>query len=317
MTIQGILELMKKNILATLGIVGLIGGIIFSFTKGSAVHNPSHQLNLPASSPFENNISGIGFLEASSRNISVGSFVPGVVKKVLVNEGDIVKAEDSLLIFNSQVATAQVAIDEKSIKSAEYSVEISKASFGYATDILKRAKKLKPGILTQEEVVKREFDAQKAEAQFNLDKAKLEEAKKKLALSKAALDNFTIYAPVDGIILKIFIKSGEYVSDSTQNPLLTMGTNKPLHVRVQIDENDAWRFDAKAKAVAYLRSNKNISLPLNFVRIDPFAISKQQLSGSSKDLVDTRILEIVYKVESEPKNVFIGQQLDVFIEAKS
>jgi hypothetical protein len=122
---------------------------------------------------------------------------------------------------------------------------------------------------------------------------------------------------VDGIILKIFIKSGEYVSDSTQNPLLTMGNHKPLHVRVQIDENDAWRFDAKAKAVAYLRSNKNISLPLSFVRIDPFAISKQQLSGSSKDLVDTRILEIVYKVESEPKNVFIGQQLDVFIEAKS
>lgn len=136
-------------------------------------------------------------------------------------------------------------------------------------------------------------------------------------LSKAALDNFTIHAPVDGIILKVFIKSGEYVSDSTQNPLLTMGNHKPLHVRVQIDENDAWRFDAKAKAIAYLKSNKDISFPLSFVRIDPYAVPKQQLSGSNKDIVDTRIVEIVYKVEGEPKNVFIGQQLDVFIETKN
>ena len=136
-------------------------------------------------------------------------------------------------------------------------------------------------------------------------------------LSQATLSQFKLKAPVDGIILKVFIKSGEYISDSTQNPLLTMGNDKPLHVRVQIDENDAWRFDAKAKAIAYLRSNKDISMSLSFIRIDPFAISKQQLSGSSKDLVDTRIIEVVYKVEGEPKNVFIGQQLDVFIEAKS
>ena len=317
MTIQDILELMKKNTLATLGIVGLISGIIFSVTKGIVAHNPSHQLSLPASSPFENHIFGIGVLEANSRNISVGSFSPGVVKKVLVNEGDLVKYGDPIIALDSRVATIQVVIDEHVVRSAEYSVEISKANLGYASDLLKRAKKLKAGILSQEEVKKREFDTQRAEAQFNLDKSKLEEAKNKLSLSKAILNQFTLKAPVDGIILKVFIKSGEYISDSTQNPLLTMGNHKPLYVRAQIDETDAWRFDAKAKAVAYLRGNKSISLPLSFVRIEPFAVLKQQLSGSGKDLVDTRIIEIVYKVESEPKNIFIGQQLDVFIEVKS
>ena len=42
---------------------------------------------------------------------------------------------------------------------------------------------------------------------------------------------------------------------------------------------------------------------------------KKQLGGESSELVDTRIIECVYEIEGRPKNIYIGQQMDVFIEA--
>ena len=37
----------------------------------------------------------------------------------------------------------------------------------------------------------------------------------------------------------------------------------PLHVRVDIDENDAWRFRKGGKAIAFLRGNRNFSTELD------------------------------------------------------
>ncbi len=306
---------LSKHFITSLGICGFIGALIYSLTLGSSPIIPSNQLTLPASSPFKHNISGSGFVEANSRNIAVGSFKSGIVSEVFVKEGDIVKQDDPLFSLDHRTELAQITANEKQVDAAAHSIAVAQANLADAEDQLARTKNLKVGVLSQEEVQKRNFAVQRAVAQLKLEQSKYEQAKEQLALSKIALDKLTIKAPIPGLVLKVRICPGEYINETVQTlSPITLGNHCPLHVRVQVDENDVWRFHPEAKAVAYLKGNKDINFNLSFVRLEPYAQPKRQLSGDTSELIDTRIIEIVYRMEENPHKVFIGQQLDVFIE---
>jgi RND family efflux transporter MFP subunit len=273
---------------------------------------------LPPSSPFEFNVSGIGFIEANTRNINVGSFTSGIVVDVLVKEGDNVKKGQPLFLLDQRTAKADVVLKEELVQSSRAAVEVAKVNVADAEDQVRRAKGLRTGLaITQEEVQKREYALQRMKAQLQLQENELDQAKAQLELAKITLEKLTVTAPTDGIILKVRVRPGEYINEATapNNSPILMGNNNPFYLRVQIDENDSWRFNPKAKAFAYLKSNKDIHFPISFVRLEPYAQPKQRLSGESTELVDTRVIEIVYKIEGAPDNIFIGQQMDVFIEA--
>jgi hypothetical protein len=99
--------------------------------------------------------------------------------------------------------------------------------------------------------------------------------------------------------------------------LILLGQLKPLHVRVDVDEHEAWRVNPSEKAIATVRGNANLKTPLTFVRFEPFVLPKKSLTGDSTERVDTRVLQVIYRVEDDTLPLFVGQQMDVFIEAPS
>jgi hypothetical protein len=64
-----------------------------------------------------------------------------------------------------------------------------------------------------------------------------------------------------------------------------------------------------------VRGNRDIRFPLAFVRIEPYVLAKRSLTGDIAERVDTRVLELVYSFDPDGLPVYIGQQVDVFIEA--
>ena len=58
-------------------------------------------------------------------------------------------------------------------------------------------------------------------------------------------------------------------------PLLILGNVSPLHVRVDVNENDAWRVRDGAPAFGTLRGNRDIGTPLTFVRFEPYVVPKK------------------------------------------
>jgi HlyD family secretion protein len=66
--------------------------------------------------------------------------------------------------------------------------------------------------------------------------------------------------------------------------------------------------------VAYLRGNRDIGADLTFYRIEPYVIPKKSLTGDSTERVDTRVLQVLYTFEPGEKPIYVGQQMDVFIE---
>jgi HlyD family secretion protein len=88
-----------------------------------------------------------------------------------------------------------------------------------------------------------------------------------------------------------------------------------LHVRVDIDENDAWRFQPCASAMASVRGNPEIKTPLQYVRTDPDVIPKTTLTGDTTQRTDTRVLQVIYSFDPASLPLYVGQLMDVFIEA--
>ena len=153
--------------------------------------------------------------------------------------------------------------------------------------------------------------AQRREAE-----AKLNEAKAALAGAQADRDKTVVRAPIDGVILKVNVRLGEYAQAGVlANPLMTMGSVDPLHIRVDVDEADSWRIDSKSPAIARLRGNPAISAPLGFVRFEPYVLPKRSLSGDNTERVDTRVLQVIYAFGPKDFPAFVGQQVDVFIKA--
>jgi HlyD family secretion protein len=137
-----------------------------------------------------------------------------------------------------------------------------------------------------------------------------------LAGARADLDKTVVRAPIDGMILKVNVRLGEYAQAGVlANPLMTMGSADPLHIRADVDEADSWRIDAKSPAIARLRGNPAISAPLNFIRFEPYVLPKRSLSGDNTERVDTRVLQVIYAFAPKDFPAFVGQQVDIFIKA--
>jgi hypothetical protein len=70
-----------------------------------------------------------------------------------------------------------------------------------------------------------------------------------------------------------------------------------------------------AAARAYVRGNRDIWTDLKFVGIEPYVVPKRSLTGDSTERVDTRVLQVLYAFEGGRLPIYVGQQMDVFIDA--
>ena len=64
-----------------------------------------------------------------------------------------------------------------------------------------------------------------------------------------------------------------------------------------------------------MRGNADLRTRLTFVRYEPFVVPKKSLTGDSTERVDTRVLQVIYQIENANLPLFVGQQMDVFIDA--
>ena len=87
-----------------------------------------------------------------------------------------------------------------------------------------------------------------------------------------------------------------------------------MHVRVDIDENDAWRFKPEAPAMAFIRGQPKFKTDLTFEYVESYVIPKRSLTGDSTERVDTRVMQVIYSFKHGALPIYPGQQMDVFIE---
>jgi HlyD family secretion protein len=272
----------------------------------------------PASAPFKSFIAGSGIVEAKSRNIAIGTPLSEIVKTIAVKVGDKVKAGTPLFYLDDRNTRAELAVKIADLAKARAGVNEANASLKDARSLSELAEAITDRrAISSEELLRRHNALLISAARLDSAKALVQQAEAALTATQTTLARLVVQAPVDGEVLQVNIRPGEFAQAGTlDTPLLVLGNMDQLHVRVDIDENDAWRFDKNSKAVAYLRGNRDFRTDLVPAYVEPYVVPKKSLTGDSTEQVDTRVLQALYSFDRNQLPVYVGQQMDVFIEAK-
>lgn len=346
--------MIRKYVLPLIALMG-VAFAIYTVRASQKELPPAQPVAPPPTSDFRQQIAGAGLVEAQTENIQISSVVPGVVEKVYVKVGDQVKAGQPLFSVETRDLAAQLLSREAAVRAAEArltklrqsprpedippaqaKLEEAKANLADREDQLRRLRVLRERNAVGEDEFNRAVfavDVAKAQvqgAQADLDRIKagtwapeiqiaqadLDSAKAEVEALKIEWERRTVRAPVDGKILQVKIRQGEYAQTGIlSQPLMLLGNTDQMNVRVDIDENDAWRLVPGAPAIGSLRGNSKLKTQLAFVRIEPYVVPKRSLTGESTERVDTRVLQVIYRVEKADFPIYVGQQMDVFIDA--
>jgi len=133
---------------------------------------------------------------------------------------------------------------------------------------------------------------------------------------KTEIDRLTVRAMSEGEILQVNIVPGQFAALAWKEPLVVLANNQVVNIRVELDESYVPYLKKGARAFAILRSRPGVKFPLEFVRLDPYIVPKRNLMGDNTEKVDTRVIQVVFRVEEpKPLPLFVGQVMDVFIQA--
>jgi multidrug resistance efflux pump len=206
-----------------------------------------------------------------------------------MNDAEAVMARTERLFQKSMVAASDFDKDR-------YAFEAAKAVYGKAKADLER---------TLAGTWKEDLEVAKAAVLM---------AQSQIESIKINLDRLTVRAPMEGEILQLNVRLGQFAALTWKEPMIVLGDSNRLHVRVDIDENDLTFFRKGTEAVATLKGRPSIRFPLKFVYVEPYVVPKQSLTGYNSERVDTRVLQAIYELaEDRPSDVYIGQQMDVYL----
>ena len=338
-------------IIAVIGI-GLAVYTVYKQSRPAPNAPPSGQ---PTKSPFSNRVAGSGLVEPASEIMNIGTSIPGTVQSVSVKEGQFVKKGDILFTIDQRDTVAQLSAAKAKAEVAARKVEQLK-SMPHAEDVDRAKAIVAQRQAAVEDATHRLERLNAVEDQsaisanerptrmfeMSLSKARFDEAKSELArmmkgtypedlavavaeakvadadvaMLQTDLLQSDVKAPIDGTVLRVNARAGEFASaGALREGLVVMGQLTPLHIRVDVDELDAWRFDPRGKAVAVLRGGKIVEFPIEYVRTVPVVIPKRTLTGENSERIDTRVMEMIYRFTQDNPKVLPGQLLDVYIDS--
>jgi HlyD family secretion protein len=271
----------------------------------------------PPAAQFADTVAAVGLVEPSTENVSIGTHLSGVVDEVFVSVGQAVKAGDRLFRLDTRSLEAERAVRKAALETATAQLSTTETTLADARDQLARSEKLqKERVISEDELVRRRFAVQTAESRAGEARAAITTAKAQIGETEIDLVRSVVTSPMDGEVLQVKVRAGEFApAGQTSVPLLVLGRLQPLHVRVDVDEHEGWRVRPEAGAVAHIRGRAELKSKLRFVRFEPMVVPKRSLSGDSTERVDTRVLQVIYEVLDQSVPLFVGQQMDVFIEA--
>jgi len=292
--------------------------------------------------------------------IAVGSQLAGVVATIHVRIGQEVKADDLLFELDKRATEADLKVRQAALAVAqaqlhqmelqprpetvppqEALVKAAEANLRQAKDQYERDKQLPRDAVADQDRYAHEQAYLAAVAQCDQAKASLvllragawqadrdiayaqvEQARAQVAQDRTQLELLRVRAPVDGTLLQVNVRPGEFVAAAAGQALIVMGNTHPLQVRVNIDEEDLPRLKISAPARAKIRGDAaQEELPLRFVRLEPYIVPKASLTGANTERVDTRVVQVIYALDPKHRlvreqKVLVGQLVDVFIDTR-
>jgi RND family efflux transporter MFP subunit len=169
----------------------------------------------------------LGCLIEPSVVVEVGSPVSGLIDRVVVERGDIIRKGQTVASLDARVERASMALastrlrNEAEMRSAESSLDFAKRKHD-RNESLHR-----DGIVSAQIREQAEAEAKMADQRVNQAREQRSVAAQEVELSKAQLALRTISSPVSGVVIERYLSAGERVDEK---PILKVAQIHPLRV---------------------------------------------------------------------------------------
>ena len=133
-----------------------------------------------------------------------------------------------------------------------------------------------------------------------------------LAEAEAMFNKTLVRSPIDGIVLRKHLKTGESFSDQTANVVVTLGDNSRLRVRADVDESDVGRVRAGQSAYVTAEAYGDRRFRGTVVRVGQILGRKNVRTDAPSERVDTKVLETLIELDAGVR-LPAGLRVDTFI----
>ena len=329
----------SRQILPVIALLGLAlaAWFIFSGRPDRAMEEPAEQ---PARATGElanaERVAGAGIVEPSSEIVAVGTALSGLVTDVRVRPGDNVTRGQPLFVVDQRAGRARLRETEAGVGEARSAIAEAQAAIAEARAAERTAgRQLQlyrevsdPAAVSRSEVIRAEGEAAAARERRELAEARLAAARARLGSAEAQrgsaateLERLIVRAPISGEVLRVNVRPGEFVSTmGGGGSFIELGETRPLHVRIDIDEDEAARVDLGAPAIVSPRGAADRQVRAAFVRVEPLIVPKRSLTNTAAERVDVRVMQVIYRLPEgaggQDGPFRVGQQVDAFIPAE-
>ncbi len=282
---------------AVLGLIVILGGIALAFRN----QTPTVEV-ITAQKPDIGGRSAI--LNASGyvtprRRATIAAKITGRVTGVFFDEGTHVHAGQLLATLDDSdtkraLDSAKADRDSSQAAIADFQVQLK-----FAQIELRRAEQLqKAGVQTQEQLDTASTNVDSLKAKINLAKQQVEASEARIREAQQAVDNCTINAPYDGIVVSKDAQVGEMVSPIsagggfTRTGIATIVDMNSNEIEVDVNESYIARVKDRQKVTAILDAYPDWQIPSHVRTVIPTA-DRQKATVKvriSFDKLDPRIL---------------------------
>ena len=231
-----------------------------------------------------------GYLK-SNEQYQVFAKVNGLLQKIWVKKGDVVKKGQLIFTLSNEVSKLNAANAQLNAVNADYyanldklreldlAIEVSMKKLGNDQLLLERQRTLwAEQIGTKFELEQRELSYANSKATFESAKLRYNELKKQLrfsskqskhnlSISRSMLDDYNVRSEVNGMVYSIEKEQGEMVSP--QAPLAILGSAQHFTIILQVDENDIVKVAPGKKVFITMDSYKGEVFEANVDNVNP------------------------------------------------
>jgi HlyD family secretion protein len=306
-------------------------------TMGQAVPSQAPALTAP------------GRIQSTTGIMSIGTAGSGVVKEILVHAGSRVRAGEVMVTLSCGPLEAEIQARDAQLRAARAvldrvrhgprpeEISVAEAVVGYslaradeARKTYERTRALHEGVsVTTAHILETLRDARVSAAQLGEAEAKLEllqagsreedireaESRSDMAAAqleeaRAQLEQCSVRAPVDGIVVDVLTSLGEFMSLAVPTPLLQLVQDGNVQVKAEIDSRDLQRACLAQSATVTINAVTNTVLDAHVEFISPVITTRTLFMAGGEGRAPD-VVQVILMLEASRSNLFAGMPVTI------
>lgn len=240
--------------------------------------------------------------------VDVAARAPGIVKEVLVQEGDEVKAGQILARQDDDDARLSRNRVAAQLNQAEAQIPILEVQLSAADREEKRLARLIAEDATSQQLYQQAQDnTRQIRAQLEAQKSSVALARAQLAEANYQMELYVIRAPTDGTIVRRYANPGSGASTFSVTAMFQLQPDSLRIVRAEVEERSITLVKAGQKVEIVPESDQAKSYPGEVIRIAAVMGARKLRSDDPSERADERVVEVVVDAEQAP--VLVGQRV--------